>query len=100
MITNHDINVMQAYTFESISAIPINKYFTQLYVIISHCLSILIDIAYLIRLFSFSFFSVSLHQPLHILCNLLVGDLGVDLRAGNRRMPHHLSDALDRHTGL
>ena len=40
------------------------------------------------------------HQPLHILCNLLVGDLGIDLCAGNRRMPHHLSDALDRHTSL
>ncbi len=46
---------MQMYTFESISATPINRYFTQLYVIINHCLSILIDIAYLIRLFSFSF---------------------------------------------
>ncbi len=43
------------YAFESISAIPINKCFTQLYVIINHCLSILIDIAYLIRLFSISF---------------------------------------------
>ncbi len=41
-----------------------------------------------------------LHQPLHIPCNLLVGDLGIDLRAGNRRMLHHLSDALDRHTSL
>ena len=90
---------MQMYTFESISAIPVNECFTQLYVIINHCLSILIDIAYLIRLFSFSF-SVSLHHPLHIPCNLLVSDLGVDLRAGNRRMPHHLSNALNRHTSL
>ena len=41
-----------------------------------------------------------LHHPIHIPCNLLVGDLGIDLRAGNRRMPHHLSNALDRHTSL
>ena len=39
-------------------------------------------------------------QSVHILCNLLVGDLGIDLRAGNRRMPHHLSDALDRNYRL
>ena len=37
-----------------------------------------------------------LHQPVHIPCNLLVSDLGVDLRAGNGRMSHHLSDALYR----
>ena len=41
-----------------------------------------------------------LHHPLHISCNLLVSDLGVDLRAGNRRMPHHLGDALYRNACL
>ena len=40
------------------------------------------------------------HQPLHIPCNLLVGDLGVDLRAGNGRMSHHLGDAFYRNTCL
>ena len=41
-----------------------------------------------------------LHQPVHIPCNLLVGDLGVDLRAGNGRMSHHLGDALYRNACL
>ena len=45
-------------------------------------------------------FQCLLHHPLHIPCNLLVGDLGIDLCAGNRRMPHHLSDALDRNSRL
>ena len=36
--------------------------------------------------FLFSF-SVSLHQSVHILCNLLVGDLGVDLRAAIDECP-------------
>lgn len=33
-------------------------------------------------------------------CNLLVSDLGIDLRAGNRRMPHHLGYALNWNTCL
>ena len=41
-----------------------------------------------------------LYQLVHIPCNLLVGDLSIDLRAGNGRMPHHLSDALYRNTCL
>lgn len=41
-----------------------------------------------------------LHQLLHIPCNLLVGDLGVDLRAGNGGVSHHLGDALYRNTSL
>ena len=41
-----------------------------------------------------------LHQSVHIFCNLLVSDLGIDLRAGNGRMPHHLSDALYRNASL
>lgn len=46
------------------------------------------------------FISHFLHQPIHIPCNLLVSDLGIDLRAGNRRMPHHLGYALNWNTCL
>lgn len=46
-------------------------------------------------------FCLSLHiflsyQPVHILCNLLVCDLDIDLRAGNRRVSHHFSNAFYR----
>lgn len=43
---------------------------------------------------------ILLHQSFHIPCNLLVSDLGVDFRAGNGRMSHHLCDALYRNTCL
>ena len=48
----------------------------------------------------FLFKSIYIYQPVHIHCNLLVSDLGVDLRAGNGRMSHHLGDALHRNTCL
>ena len=37
-----------------------------------------------------------LHQPVHILGNLFVGDLGVDLCTGNGRMSHHLGNTFYR----
>ena len=43
---------------------------------------------------------ILLHQSFHIPCNLLIGDLSIDLRAGNGRMPHHLGDAFYRNTSL
>lgn len=52
----------------------------------------------LIFLFSFAF--QLLDQLIHIHCNLLVGDLGIDLRAGNGGVSHHLGNALHRNTSL
>lgn len=40
-------------------------------------------------------------KPLHISCNLLVNDLGIDLRGGgNGGMSHHLGNILYRNTCL
>lgn len=41
-----------------------------------------------------------LYQSPHILCDLLVCDLGVDLRAGDRGVSHHLGDTLHRNTSF
>lgn len=41
-----------------------------------------------------------LYQSVHVLCNLLVCDLSVDLRAGNGGVSHHFGDALNRYTSL
>lgn len=39
------------------------------------------------ELFLYALVRFSLDQLIHIPCNLLVGDLGIDLCAGNRRIP-------------
>lgn len=51
-------------------------------------------------LFHLSLYTTLLYQPVHVSCNLLVGDLGINLRVGNGRMSHHLCNTLYRNTCL
>lgn len=60
-----------------------------------------IIIVHLVRFsFIYSYYRTLHCQLIHILCNLLVVELSVDLRAGNGRMPHHLGNALHRDASL
>ena len=38
------------------------------------------------------------HQLVHILGDFVIGHFGIALRGPDVRVPHHLADALDRHT--
>jgi hypothetical protein len=43
-------------------------------------------------------FTSPCHQLIHILGDFIIGHFGISLRGPDVRVPHHLADALDRHT--
>ena len=43
-------------------------------------------------------FASLFHQLVHILGNFIIGHFGIALCGPDVRVPHHLADALDRHT--
>ncbi len=43
-------------------------------------------------------FTSPCHQLIHIFGDFIIGHFGISLRGPDVRVPHHLADALDRHT--